>query len=511
MSALSPLELLAVTIAAVAAGVVNALAGGGTLITFPVLTAVGIPSLAANITNTVALCPGHIGATLAQKEGLRGQRALLWWILPAGLVGGIVGGALLLNTGERTFRQVVPFLLLASSLLLASQDRVRSLLLSRSTHDGGHARWAPLLVGIAAIYGGYFGAGLGVVLLASLGIVLDQPLPRLNALKQAVALVVNVAAAVFFVFSDQIDWTVASAMAVGALAGGAIGGRLAARIDSGILRRAMVLIGLVLAIVYFVPGCSPQQPSRTKARAARSVRRSEALPPVNPSSIPWGEHTVESRLAEFGSRSRARWRPFFQAAGVSYPPAFVTLAAFKRERRIDVYAGTSPWDLTLLRRLPMTAASGGPGPKLREGDRQVPEGFYEIDLLNPNSLYHVALHVAYPNAFDERMAEHDRRRNLGGQIMIHGDAVSIGCIAVGDQGAEDLFTLAADSGLTRVSVLIAPRDFRRTGEHETLPGQPPWVRGLYADLDQRLSLLPMDAPVRVGTASRTPRAGTRRR
>lgn len=252
MSALGPLQLLAATAAAVAAGAVNALAGGGTLITFPVLTALGLPALTANITNTVALCPGHVGATLAQKESLRGQRALLWLLVPTGVFGGFVGGKLLLDTGEHTFREVVPFLLLASSALLASQDRVRAFLLSQGRSGGDHARWAPFLVGCAAIYGGYFGAGLGVVLLAALGIVLDEPLPRLNALKQVVALAVNVAAAVFFLFSDQIDWMVAGAMAVGALAGGALGGRLAKRVDVDILRRVMVATGLVLAVVYFM-------------------------------------------------------------------------------------------------------------------------------------------------------------------------------------------------------------------------------------------------------------------
>jgi uncharacterized membrane protein YfcA len=256
VSALGPLELAAVTLAAVGAGVVNALAGGGTLLTFPVLTAVGIPALAANITNTVALCPGHVGATLAQRNSLRGQRAVLALLIPAGIVGGLLGGVLLLHTGERAFRQVVPLLLLTSSLLLAVQDRVRSFLLERERRRGrvgaGHAPWVPFLVATAAVYGGYFGAGLGVVLLAALGIVLDESLPRLNALKQVVALVVNVAAAVFFLFSDQIEWTVVAFMAVGALAGGAIGGRLAARVDSGALRRVMVAIGLLLAIVYAV-------------------------------------------------------------------------------------------------------------------------------------------------------------------------------------------------------------------------------------------------------------------
>lgn len=241
--------------AAVAAGAVNALAGGGTLLTFPVLTAVGLPALAANITNTVALCPGHVGATLAQGAQLRGQGRLLTMLVPAGIAGGLVGGVLLLNTGEQTFRSVVPLLLLLSSLLLAAQDRVRAFLLERERRRGtsaGHAHWAPFVVAGGAVYGGYFGAGLGVVLLACLGVVLDEPLPRLNALKSLVALVVNVAAAVFFVFSDQVHWVAAAAMAVGALAGGAIGGHLATRIDTALLRRGMVAVGLVLAVVYFV-------------------------------------------------------------------------------------------------------------------------------------------------------------------------------------------------------------------------------------------------------------------
>lgn len=253
--ALGPVQLLAVGVAAVAAGTVNALAGGGTLLTFPVLTAVGLPALAANITNTVALCPGHVGATLAQRDALRGQGALLAWLLPAGALGGLVGGLLLLHTGEHTFRAVVPFLLMLSSVLLAAQDRVRAFLLERERRRGtdhGHAHWAPVVVGTAAIYGGYFGAGLGVVLLAALGLVLDDALPRLNALKQVVALVVNVAAAVFFLFSDQIQWGTAAVMAVGALAGGMIGGHLTTVVDAAQLRRAMVAIGAVLAVVYLV-------------------------------------------------------------------------------------------------------------------------------------------------------------------------------------------------------------------------------------------------------------------
>jgi murein L,D-transpeptidase YafK len=143
-----------------------------------------------------------------------------------------------------------------------------------------------------------------------------------------------------------------------------------------------------------------------------------------------------------------------------------------------------------VRSIDITAASGGPGPKLREGDRQVPEGIYEVDSLNPNSLYHVSMRLNYPNAFDRQMAQRDRRGRLGNAIMIHGSDRSIGCVAVGDAAAEDLFVIAADAGLDQVAVVIVPRDFRRTGEHASISGQPAWVHDLYADLDQKLRSLP---------------------
>src|ERR671929_401877 len=122
---MSILQYLLVGLAAVAGGLVNALAGGGTLITFPVLTAIGIPAVAANVTNTVALCPGYLGATIAQANDLRGQERRLWLLVPAGIVGGVIGGILLLNTGERVFRAIVPFLILLASVLLAASNHPR--------------------------------------------------------------------------------------------------------------------------------------------------------------------------------------------------------------------------------------------------------------------------------------------------------------------------------------------------------------------------------------------------
>src|ERR1043165_8853604 len=121
MAAISVLQYVLVILAAVGGGLVNALAGGGTLITFPILTAIGIPAVAANVTNTVALCPGYLGAAIAQTNDLRGQERRLWLLLPAGAVGGVTGGILLLNSGERLFRMLVPFLILLAASLLAVQ------------------------------------------------------------------------------------------------------------------------------------------------------------------------------------------------------------------------------------------------------------------------------------------------------------------------------------------------------------------------------------------------------
>jgi uncharacterized membrane protein YfcA len=254
---LTPLQYVLIASAAIAAGAVNALAGGGTLITFPMLTAVGVPPVAANITNTVALLPGYLGATLAQRKDLRGQEHRLWWAIPAGLLGGVIGGILLLNTGERLFRDLVPFLILAASGLLAFQERLRRWVARRTTGKGRttgptNERWAALPVGLAAIYGGYFGAGLSVIILAVLAVILEDSLTRLNALKQAVAFATNIAAAIFFLFSGQVVWLAAAVMAVGALVGGVVGGRLAGRIQPSLLRYVVVAIGIVVSVIYFI-------------------------------------------------------------------------------------------------------------------------------------------------------------------------------------------------------------------------------------------------------------------
>jgi uncharacterized membrane protein YfcA len=252
---MTPLDFALVLLAAVAAGAVNALAGGGTLITFPTLTAMGIPAVTANVTNTVALSPGYLGATLAQRAEILAQRRRLWFLLPAAVLGGLAGGLLLLNTSERLFRELVPFLILLASLLLAAQEPLRRRMAARAARGGG-ARlgesWAAVPIFFAAIYGGYFGAGLSVIILAVLGLALDDSLTRLNALKQAVAFATNLAAAALFLFSGHVLWSVAAVMAIGALVGGAMGGRLAGRIRPATLRGVVVAALMLIDLIYFI-------------------------------------------------------------------------------------------------------------------------------------------------------------------------------------------------------------------------------------------------------------------
>lgn len=246
---------LLAALAAMAAGAINALAGGGTLITFPTLLALGIPPVVANVTSTVALCPGYFGATLAQLKDIRSQSQRLWLVLPAALVGGILGGVLLLHTEEKVFQALVPFLILLAALLLAIQTPLRAWLnrrLQAHSAQGIPVVWAIPLILLAAVYGGYFGAGLSVIVLAALALILDDSLTRLNALKQAVAFGVNIAAAGFFLFSGKVVWSLAFVMAIGALAGGVLGGKLASNVNPNTLRWLVVSIGILVAVVYWI-------------------------------------------------------------------------------------------------------------------------------------------------------------------------------------------------------------------------------------------------------------------
>jgi uncharacterized membrane protein YfcA len=247
------------------AGGVNAIAGGGTLISFPTLVALGVPAVNANITNTVALCPGYFGGAMGQREELVPQRGRLPALSIVAGLGGLLGSILLTQTSNATFKAVVPFLIVAACVLLALQEPLRRWL-RRHHADPPRAAGAasavevatrpsvPALVGVflAAIYGGFFGAGLGIMLLAILGVFLDDSLIRLNALKSALALVINLLAALFFLFSGKVVWAAALVMAVTSLLGGGVGGRLAVRLRPDVLRVAVVVFGLAVAVTFWV-------------------------------------------------------------------------------------------------------------------------------------------------------------------------------------------------------------------------------------------------------------------
>lgn len=201
------------------------------------------------------------------------------------------------------------------------------------------------------------------------------------------------------------------------------------------------------------------------------------------------ERTVGERIREFGPAARGRLEPYFRLHGLGYPPERVTLLGLKHERVLELYAGGASGGLRFVRRYPVLAASGDLGPKLRYGDRQVPEGVYRVTSLNPNSICHVSLRLGYPNAFDRAMARQDGRDDPGRDIMIHGGRVSIGCLAVGDEGAEDLFALVYHVGPADTEVIISPVDFRTT-RTPSIRDLPPWADELYEDLEQRLARLP---------------------
>jgi hypothetical protein len=195
--------------------------------------------------------------------------------------------------------------------------------------------------------------------------------------------------------------------------------------------------------------------------------------------------TIDSAVKQYGPAARASLRPTFEKAGVPYPPKQLWLVGLKEERRVELWAAAGG-PRRHVKDYEIQAASGELGPKLRQGDLQVPEGIYKILWLNPASSYHLSMKVDYPNAFDREKAAQDKRTNLGGDIFIHGRAVSIGCIALGDPAIEELFVLAHDTGVANVQAVIAPRDLRR-GTAPTPAAGPSWLPELYTTLGRELA------------------------
>ena len=195
-------------------------------------------------------------------------------------------------------------------------------------------------------------------------------------------------------------------------------------------------------------------------------------------------------MQEYGAVVRQRLEPDFRRQNVPYPPANLTFIILKREKTLEIHAAGADGKFRWIRSYPILAASGQSGPKLREGDLQVPEGLYRIESLNPNSLFHLSLRINYPNEFDRAQAAKEHRENLGGDIMIHGSDVSVGCLAMGDRVAEDLFVLAALTGPGNVQVICSPQDFR---VHPALPltsTSPPWLRGVYETVSVEMRRYP---------------------
>ncbi len=252
---MTPPEVILLVGAGFVAGLVNAIAGGGTLVSFPALLAVGYPSVTANVTNTIAIFPGYVGSAIGYRTEHGGSRRRVLVLGVTSLAGALTGTIVLLNTPERVFRSVVPWLIAFAALLVAVQPRISARVKALPGGAGEH-RSALLHVGlfVGTVYSGYFGAGAGILLIGVLGLFLPDDLRQLNALRSALVLGVNTVAVVVFAFFGPVEWTAVGIMAGSSLAGGWTGASVARRLDAGALRATIVVFALVVAAILFVRG-----------------------------------------------------------------------------------------------------------------------------------------------------------------------------------------------------------------------------------------------------------------
>ena len=246
-------DIALLVVAGLAAGAVNAVAGGGSLISFPALLAAGLPSVAANVTNAVALLPGYLGGTIGYRRELEGQRPRAIALGVTTAVGGLAGAVLLVVSPASVFEAIVPFLILGACGLLAAQPVLSRRLRPPSSHH--HAHRAPqlhLAAFAGAVYGGYFGAGLGIMLLAVLALAIEDELQRLNALKGLLSFVIGAASVAYFAFFGPVHWGAAAVMALASFAGGQGGVLVARRLSAGVLRGLVIAFGVVVAVVLLV-------------------------------------------------------------------------------------------------------------------------------------------------------------------------------------------------------------------------------------------------------------------
>ena len=244
-----PLHALAIFAAGIAAGTINTVVGSGTLITFPVLLAFGYPPVVANVSNTIGLVPGNVAGAIGYRRELTGQRDRATRLALASVSGGVIGAVLLLTLPASAFKAIVPaFIALALALILL-QKRLSAALASHRREGREHAGPVALAcVFGAGIYGGYFGAAQGIMLLAILGLSLSEDLQRLNAIKIVLVGLVNLVSGVIFAFAAQVAWLPALLIAVGSVIGGVLGARVGRRLPDPVLRLVIVAVGIVAIV-----------------------------------------------------------------------------------------------------------------------------------------------------------------------------------------------------------------------------------------------------------------------
>jgi hypothetical protein len=235
------------------------------------------------------------------------------------------------------------------------------------------------------------------------------------------------------------------------------------------LHRSLIVIALLLSLVVFT------DPAWGRSDASPDSRRSDV------------RKTVSDVLRAIGPEAEARLKPYFEYAGIAYPPRQIALIGLKDEMELELWAARDAgW--VYIRTYEILAASGDVGPKQKVGDHQVPEGIYHITSLNPNSRFHLSIKIDYPNDFDLEKAKEDNRTGLGGDIFIHGKAKSTGCIAIGDKAIEELFVLVAETGIENATIVIAPNDLRRwTPWLDATQNYPSWLPELYDSISQELA------------------------
>jgi uncharacterized membrane protein YfcA len=248
----TPLHAAAIFAAGLAAGCINVVVGSGSLITFPTLIALGYPPVVANVSNTVGLVPGAAAGAYGYRRELDGQWTRVVRLGLASVIGAVIGGLLLLTLPAETFNIVVPILIAVACVLVVAQPRLSAWLGGRTAHPHG-GPWLVLGVMVSGVYGGYFGAAQGVILMALLGIFLDENLQRVNAVKNVLAGLVNGAAAVLFILITHVDWAVALWIALGAAVGGMAGASIGRRLPAWALRALIVVVGTA-AIVKLLTG-----------------------------------------------------------------------------------------------------------------------------------------------------------------------------------------------------------------------------------------------------------------